>query len=253
MIYHFKAIIAYDGTDFHGWQIQDGPKTIAGSLEQAFTVVFNKSCTVVGASRTDAGVHALGQVARCTTDFYMPVERMRQLWNAVLPPAIVIRSLELVDYFHPCVDVYEKTYHYLLFLVRPLPCIARYGWHYSFIDQVDREKFVALLGHYQGTRDFASFCKQEPHQSTIRTVTSCSVKKLDRYKALLVTVKGPSFGRFQIRRMIGYALDIARRPTLAVDYIEELFRYPNHEQTLLKAEGAGLCLRKILYHQDSAV
>ena len=152
------------------------------------------------------------------------------------------------------IDVYYKIYLYNLFLEKPLPFISRYGWYYEFINHVDLEKFNKILQLYVGTHDFRSFCKLDPKENpndedknTIRTIDLIKIKKLPQYKCLQITVKGKSFLRFQIRRMIGYALDVARRKNLSVNYIKGLLDNPNSKQTLVKAKGQGLILRKIVY------
>lgn len=246
-----KAIISYDGTAYHGWQIQPHAPSVAAVLQKTFEKTFKKSIIIVGASRTDTGVHALGQVARCVIPEDSPApEQLLPAWNNILPHDILIRSLSVTDdSFHPCAKVREKTYYYLLFLKPPLPFIARYGWLYPFINEVDLVKFSSVLQCYQGTHDFASFCKQEPDRSTIRTINSVSIQRLRHWNALLVAIKGPGFGRFQIRRMIGYALDIARNSKYSVDYINELLKNPNPEQRLCKAGASGLCLKKIIYER----
>lgn len=247
----FKIILAYDGTDFHGWQVQPHAQTITSCLADTWQRVFNQPITIVGASRTDAGVHALGQVARfyAQPPEHLSCQELTRVWNSHLPPSIVIRHMgKTTSDFHPCTQVQQKTYYYVLFLRRPLPFVARYGWHYEFIDRVDKEKFYRGLQFYKGTYDFGSFCKIEDEKTTtIRTIDDISIKKIDHHNALLISIKGPGFARFQIRRMVGYALDVARRPNLAVDYIQDLLKNPNPEQTLLKADGRGLCLRKIIY------
>jgi tRNA pseudouridine38-40 synthase len=251
----YKIIVAYDGTDFHGWQIQPQDITITSCLQDAWRNLFGQPITLIGASRTDAGVHALGQVARffATPPATLSPEDIRTIWNSRLPASIHIRSLAKIDNpnFHPCANVKQKTYYYTLFLKRPLPHVARYGWHYCFIDQVNLETFYNGLQLYRGTHDFGSFCKiEDDRTTTIRTIDDISVKRFNNWNALMVTVKGPGFARFQIRRMIGYALDVARRPELGINYLKDVLQNPNPQQTLLKADGHGLCLRKVVYHND---
>jgi tRNA pseudouridine38-40 synthase len=249
----YKIIIAYDGTDFHGWQIQPHNVTITSCLQDAWFRIFKQHITIVGASRTDAGVHALGQVARFYADVPASLtdQQLQDLWNAHLPSSISIRSFCAINHFHPRAHVKQKIYYYTLFLKRPLPFVARFGSHYVFIDQVDLKKFSTILQLYRGTHDFGSFCKIEDKAiNTTRTIDEVCLKHLRHYNALLVVIKGQSFARFQIRRMIGYALDVARRPSLNIDYVSDMLRNPNPQQTLLKAEGCGLCLRKVIYHHD---
>jgi tRNA pseudouridine38-40 synthase len=249
----YKIIVAYDGTDFHGWQVQPHDISITSCLQDAWFRIFKQHITIVGASRTDTGVHALGQVARFYADVptHLTDQQLCTLWNTHLPSTISVRSLEKTVHFHPCANVQQKTYYYTLFLKRPLPFVARFGWHYVFIDRVDLKKFSDALQLYRGTHDFGSFCKVEDDAiNTVRTIDDIQIKRLSNHHALIVIIKGKSFARFQIRRMVGYALDIARRPSLSIDYISEMLKNPNPQQTLLKAEGCGLCLRKVIYHHD---
>jgi len=246
---NYSIIVAYDGTDFHGWQQQRGDITITSCMEEAWLKTFRHSINVFGASRTDAGVHALGQVARFRTDMTIEPERMLKAWNAALPPSIFIRSLALApDDFNPLKHVKQKTYYYTLFLQRPLPHVARFGWHYIFINQVDLNIFTRALQCYVGTHDFGSFCKKEyDDEPTIQTIDKIDLYSFKRWGALTVAIHGKSFAHFQIRRMIGYALDVARRPELSLDYLQEILKNPNPKQTLVKADPQGLCLRKVLY------
>jgi tRNA pseudouridine38-40 synthase len=245
-----KIIVAYDGTDFFGWQKQVKDVTISSTLEKSFYELFGQKITLIGCSRTDRGVHALWQVAifKCE-NLGISLEVMRVAWNNHLPSSILIRELsEASEDFHPCFDVLQKTYYYHLFLNRPLPFFARFGWHYKFIDKVDFEQFYQALQLYVGEHDFASFCKvDDDAKNTVRRVDSIHVEKITKFNMLCIVIKGPGFLRFQIRRMVGYALDVARRDDLSIEYLNGLLKNPDHRQTLTKAEGCGLCLRKVIY------
>lgn len=245
----YAIIVAYDGTDFHGWQQQPYDISVTSCLEHAWLKTFGHTINILGASRTDAGVHALGQVARFKTPFTADPQRILKAWNAKLPASIHIRSLTLApEAFNPRNNVIQKTYYYTLFLKRPLPMIARFGWYYPFIKDVDMQMFEKALQLYVGTHDFGSFCKKErDDESTVRTIDSIHLYNFKRWSALTVAIKGKAFGRFQIRRMIGYALDVARRPELSLEYLQGVLDNPNHQQTLTKADPQGLCLRKIVY------
>lgn len=245
---NYRTVIAYDGTNYKGWQVQPNAETICSTLQKSFLGVFKKKAIILGASRTDSGVHALGQVARIKTTLNIDSKKMLRSWNAGLPKDIVIRKLEKVPLeFHPMFNVDYKIYYYNLFLKKPLPFITRYGWHYEFIDIVNLEKFKKALQFYVGKHDFGSFCKLDKPENTIRTIDSIKLRRLPQYQCLQVIVKGKSFLHFQVRRMIGYALDVARRTNLSVNFIKKILENPNPRQSLLKAAGCGLILRKIVY------
>ena len=247
----YKIIVAYDGMDFYGWQIQPNDITIVSTLQGTFHALFADNVIITGASRTDAGVHALGQVARFSSNISITCERMKCAWNNALPKSILIRDIQKVDYlFNPRKNVAQKTYYYHLFYKKPLPIVSRYGWYFDYTDKVDWDQFHIILQLYKGQHDFASFCKVDEKGSTVRTVDSITTENVKRFGCLRITIRGRGFLRFQIRRMIGYALDVARRPDLSVDYIQHLLDTPNARQTLLKADGCGLMLRKIVYKEE---
>ena len=248
----YKITIAYDGSDFFGWQIQADQPTVTSTLCNTFKKTFGEEISMIGASRTDAGVHALGQIALFRSNITVCEQKMRDAWNNALPQSIRIRTLEKADEsFHPCKNVKQKTYWYILFLKPPLPLVARYGWYYPFMKRVDLNKFYQALKLYEGTHNFTSFCRIEDKQKNpIRSIDSITVKKWTHMNTLLVSIKGQSFLRFQIRRMIGYALDVAQRTDLPVEYIQELLDNPHPQQRLIKADGSGLCLRKVIYYDQ---
>ncbi|MBU1008008.1 tRNA pseudouridine(38-40) synthase TruA [Candidatus Dependentiae bacterium] len=244
----YKIVIAYDGTDFHGWQVQPSDETVMSVLEKTFTTAFSRSISLVGASRTDAGVHALGQVALCGTDLSISPDQIMYVWNNALPKSIVIRSIEQAPQdFHIFAHVSSKTYYYHLFYERPLPFIARYGWFWKFIESVDFEKFRNAMDCFVGEHDFRSFCKHENGQKTVRTIDSIAIEKYERFGAVRATIKSSGFLRYQIRRMVGAALDVARKRELPVDAISHHLKHPNDQQEFTRAAGCGLCLRKIIY------
>ncbi len=252
---YYKITISYDGTAFHGWQIQPRDITVCSALQDAWFRLMRERISILGASRTDAGVHAIGQIARFAANIppAAPIEQLRKAWNEHLPSGIYIRTFEQVPQsFHPCGNVLQKTYYYTLFLKKPLPFVERFGWYPAFMPHVDIDKFNQCLQRYVGTHDFASFCKvdQDDKKDTMRTIDSITLRKMSRWGILLVEIKGKSFVRFQIRRMVGYALDIAHRPTMQVEYLDELLKNPNPQQQLVKADAQGLCLRRIVYKRN---
>ncbi len=249
--FKYKLVIAYDGTDFHGWQVQPKDRTISSEMEKVYFSVFGEQIKLVGASRTDAGVHALGQVATFISDLNLNPGKIKTVWNAALPKTIHIRNLRLVDLkFNPLSSVSQKSYYYTLFLTRPLPFFSRYGWFYDFIDSVDWEKFIAILKLYEGTHDYGSFCKVEEGKNTVRKIDRILIRRFDHWKMVQIEIRAQSFLRYQIRRMIGYALDVARRRSIGKNFIKEILRKPNPQQELLKAPALGLCLRKIKYKNE---
>lgn len=251
---YFKILIAYDGTDFCGWQSQlNNNPTICVQMQKSFFKTFKQKISLVGASRTDSGVHAMGQVAKFRTELNLEPKIILEAWNSILPKSILIRQIEEIDNsFHPCKNVLQKTYYYNLFLKRPSPFVARFGWFCNYTSRIDLEKFDKALKLYIGEHDFRSFCKIDidEQKDSVRKIDFIGLQKYSKHNLLQVVIKGKSFLRFQIRRMVGYALDVARRPDLSIDYLKNILDNPSPYQKLIKAEGCGLILRKIDYKHD---
>ncbi len=246
---HYKFIVSYDGTDYCGWQEQKKRPSITSALKETFNSAFNKEISIVGASRTDAGVHALGQVALGRTDdLAIPAERLQRAWNNVLPAHIVIRSLDqALPSFHPFYNVEQKTYHYHFFLNRPLPFLSRYGWYYqSFVDNVILKK---ALNFFTGTHNFASFRNsQDSREDTVRTIDSISLTYIKRFKMYRITVKGQKFLRHMIRRLVGASMAVASvKNKASLDLLQEIMAAQNPNHFLPNAPAHGLLLYNITY------
>jgi tRNA pseudouridine38-40 synthase len=248
----YKIVVAYDGTDFCGWQVQPEVVTVASTLQRVFKGVFKEEIAVTGASRTDTGVHALGQVAKFYSSLDIDLTRMRDAWNSSLPKSILVRSIEKTNAdFHIFGDVIHKTYYYHLFYKRPLPFIAKYGWLWKFIDRVDFHLFEKALHCFIGEHDFRSFCKvDEVGCNTVRRINFIKIRKLEKFAAVQIEINGNGFLQYQIRRMLGAALDVSSKKNLSTEFLVEQLKYPCDQQELTKAESCGLCLRKIFYKKD---
>lgn len=244
----YKLTIAYDGTSYFGWQVQEHKPSIAKALNNAFKKVFKKDIKVLGASRTDAGVHALGQVARIKTDLAMPAEKLQWAWNNALPADISIYSLAQVeDTFNPFCNVAQKIYYYHFFIERPSPFIQRYGYFYPY--PLDLELLRTALQVFVGTHDFASFrSSEDQRENTIRTIDAITLDYLPRYKAYRISVIGQKFLRHMIRRIVGASLHVATKGENALLGLKKIIDARNPAHTLPNAPAQGLILRKIIYN-----
>lgn len=246
---NYKIVVAYDGTDFYGWQRQKHEsKTIVGVLESTFESVFGKTIALSGASRTDAGVHAAGQMASFMSDLAIEPEQMRHAWQNILPDSILIRSIAEVGLeWRPRGHVLQKVYYYHFFQERVLPFYARYGWYYH--RPVDLQKLQEALNVFIGTHDFRSFCTGQEYQSTITRIDSINIEYLSRFKAYRIIVKGPAFFRYMIRRIVGACLMVSASKTLPISHLESVLKEKNPEQMLYTAPAQGLLLYKIIYQE----
>jgi tRNA pseudouridine38-40 synthase len=246
MMNTYKIIIAYDGTSYHGWQYQPHSETVAGVLQAQFLRVFNESIVLVGASRTDAGVHALGQVAHFSTSLRVAPDVLHRVWSHVLPASIYLRSLKVADaFFHAQRDVQEKTYDYYFFVQRPLPFFARYGLYYR--SAIDVEKLEESLKLFVGVHDFRSFCTGYDQEHTIRSITSITVVYVKAWRAYRIRIKGPRFLRYMLRRIVGACLEVSASSEYIPSDLQGALAAKNPEQPFTTAPPHGLVLRKILY------
>jgi len=243
----YKLIIAYDGTDYNGWQQQPNAPTIEDTLKKRFYAAFQTPVKILGASRTDSGVHALGQVASCTTELDIEPEKLRKAWNNVLPPSIVIRKLtDVPEDFHPHKDVGYKIYYYHFFLQRPLPFVQRYGTY--LWKQIDLEKLEKILQVFVGTHDFRSFCTgDDMGNNTVRTIESANIEYLDNFKAYRIAIKGPSFLRYMIRRIVGACFEVASKEDMSIDVLQKALAEKDPCQLLPTSPAKGLLMYTIKY------
>ncbi len=249
MLQPYAIVVSYDGTDYYGWQEQKYEQTVAGTLQEVFYRVFQQEIKVVGASRTDAGVHALGQVCRFYANLDIPSEHMRTVWNASLPRDIHIRSLNCAKpQFHPQHNINTKTYYYHIVPERPLPFIARYSWWLRYPLQVSL--LQAALQEFVGTHDFRSFCSGNyADRSTVCTIYRIDVRWLSRYRVYQIRCVGNRFLQHMVRRIVGAACDVAcgrvQQQALAQALAER-----DPQQHFMTAPGHGLLLRRITYQGE---
>lgn len=238
--------LSYDGFDYHGWQFQPNRVTIAGILHHEFESIFNTPVRLIGASRTDAQVHALGQVALVDTTAEMDPYELMHIWNRRLPRDIHIRSCIVAPHdFFPFSNVVQKTYYYHFFTKRPLPFYARYGLKCTRAVNLDRlQEGLAL---FVGTHDFRSFCTGFEQDSTVRTIDSISVVFVPQYQAYRIVVQGKSFLHHMIRRIVGACLYTAMYPNRTCEQLREALLARDPHQQLPNAHGHGLLLRRIIY------
>ncbi len=175
-----KLTVAYDGTNYHGWQVQPNADTIEGELNKAISELTGEQIEVIGASRTDAGVHALGNVAVFDTESRIPGEKFSYALNQRLPEDIIIQKSEEVDRdFHPRYQECRKTYEYTILNRRfPLP-EYRNTAHFDY-GNLDIEAMKKACKAFIGEHDFAGFCSAGAQvKTTVRTIYSLEVECME--------------------------------------------------------------------------
>lgn len=211
--------VAYDGTNYHGWQLQPNAATIEGELNRALCALTGEEIVVTGASRTDAGVHALGNVAVFDTTSRIPAEKFSYALNQRLPEDIVIQSSKQVaDDFHPRHCDCRKTYEYDI-LNRTFPLPAYRNTAYFLYGTLNIEAMRQACQAFLGEHDFASFCAAGAQvQTTVRTIYSLEVECRPLTEAnvgsadqlLTIRVKGNGFLYNMVRIIAGTLVEVGR-------------------------------------------
>ncbi|MGH9721567.1 MAG: tRNA pseudouridine(38-40) synthase TruA [Bryobacteraceae bacterium] len=204
-----KVTLAYDGTDFHGWQVQPSLPTIQGTIETVVSEIEGAPVAVAGSGRTDAGVHALAQVAAFTIANPIPLSNLRKAINRLLPPSIrVFTAEEVADEFHPRFQAVAKTYEYRVWRGEVCsPFEWRYVHHYPF--PLDVEKIVEMAPLLEGEHDFSAFAASDESdregESKVRKVFS-SQARIEGPR-LVYRVRGSGFLKHMVRNVVGMLLE----------------------------------------------
>jgi len=207
-----KIEVAYDGTEYHGWQVQPGLPTIQGTLEQVISEIEGKPVQVAGSGRTDAGVHALAQVAAFSIENPIPAGNLLRAANRLLPFDIrIVRVEEVAADFHPRFDAKAKTYEYRIFRGEICPPFERrYLYHHPYPLNVDEMTRLAPL--LEGEHDFTAFAatddRDELGGSKVRTIF-CSRLALEGDR-LIYSVRGSGFLKHMVRNVVGVLLEIGK-------------------------------------------
>ena len=235
-------IVAYDGTEYHGWQVQPNARTIEGELNRCLSELLQEDIQVIGASRTDAGVHAKGNIAVFDTDARMPAEKISYALNQRLPKDIVIQKSCQVDAdFHPRHCDTRKTYSYHIYRGEfPMPLRTRYSY-FTYVP-LDVTKMREAAAFFLGEHDFKSFCSANTQvESTVRTIEFLDVTEDDQ--ELVITIRGNGFLYNMVRIIAGTLVDVGRG-FLAVADIPNILKACNRERAGQTLPACGLVLEK---------
>jgi tRNA pseudouridine38-40 synthase len=207
----FKLTIAYDGTGFIGWQRQATGTSIQGLLEDALSELDERAVTVTGAGRTDAGVHARGQVATATLDRDIDAASVIRAVNIRLPPTVRVLEASLApDGFHPRFDARLKTYRYRIWNADVMcPFERSFAWHLPM--KLDAGSMAEAAAMLCGTHDFAAFQGTgSDTQTTVRTVLRSSVERDEDGPLVVYDADGEGFLRHMVRNVVGTLVEIGR-------------------------------------------
>jgi tRNA pseudouridine38-40 synthase len=238
----YIAKISYTGTHFQGWQSQKNQHTIQDSIEKALSHIFKKEQRIIGASRTDSGVHALGQVCIFKAP-RLDTSRLQNIINNILPDDIFLYSVkENIFNIHPRFDAIKKIYEYKFSYNKQRPDIARYVHHEKkYI--ISKNDFSQYSNLFIGTHDFRSFCSEEKDKNTVRQIFDISLDfKDDIY---CVTFIGNGFLRYMIRRLLGAIIECNAEKKL--ETLQKIFLKKDNKNNLYSMPAKGLILKDIIY------
>lgn len=249
MVRRLKLTVEYDGTDFHGYQVQGkGERTVQSVLGEAVSILVPREMiTLCGAGRTDIGVHALGQVVSLETENALPIERWGIALNSLLPPDLsVAKAEEAAPDFHARFSAKQRTYGYLIWTRRTRSAIwGRYSLHVRRALDIDAMREAASL--LIGTHDFASFARAggNPGRTTTRDLRKLSVRPMRN--GLLVTATANGFLRTMVRNLVGALVTVGTGELPPAALKEILALQDRARNPIPPAAPQGLCLLRVDY------
>jgi tRNA pseudouridine38-40 synthase len=248
---NFKVVLAYDGSEFSGWQLQPDAPTIQGALASAIGRVTGEKVLPQGSGRTDAGVHALAQVASFAIESGIPAENLGKALNGNLPASIrVLEVVQVADGFHARKSARAKTYRYRVYrgTICP-PFLARYVWHYPY--PLDEDAMAAAGGWVIGEHDFTSFAAVDPERgreggtvSNVREIFASSWVR--QGQEFVYHVRGTGFLHHMVRNLVGTFL-LVGKGTLKPGDISEILGARSRSAAGATAPGNGLFLVGVEY------
>lgn len=240
---NYKLTLCYDGTGFSGWQRQPGKRTVQGAIEEALAKICGKKITVIGAGRTDAGVHARGQVANFKAGLRLEQDEILRALNALLPKDVRILSVRKVPAeFNARKTAKSKVYQYRIYNSRLIsPFVLRYVLHRP--SRLDVEKMDEAARLFVRRDDFTAFSSNRLLHP-VREVYCSEVRK--KGKEIIYTIEANGFLRYMVRTIAGTLIEVGRGK-IDPCQVEEAFRKRDRSLAGPTAPARGLCLVKVKY------
>lgn len=237
--------VAYDGSNYHGWQLQPNAVTIESVLNETLSELFHEEIKVIGASRTDAGVHALGNIAVFDTNSRMPADKVAYALNQRLPEDIKIQaSCQVADDFHPRHQNSMKTYEYRILNTEfPVPTERLYA-HFTYVP-LNIDLMEEAAAYLEGEHDFKSFCSVNTAvESTVRIIYQIRVEKVNN--TVVIRVTGNGFLYNMVRIIAGTLIEVGRGKIEPIQ-IRDILSAKDREAAGPTAPANGLTLVEYRY------
>jgi tRNA pseudouridine38-40 synthase len=260
---NIKLTLAYDGTDYCGWQMQPGQPTVQGAISDVLENLTGQRLQIQGAGRTDAGVHAAGQVANFKTEAELSADEFQRAFNALLPESIrIVAAEQVAPDFHARWSAVAKTYRYRIFRGRVVsPFLWRYVQHDPF--PLDFDAMAEAARKFEGQHDFTSFAAstgsedEDRDRMTTRVIYRSEITRVASGDSVysaeewVYTVRGKSFLRSMVRKIVGTLLDVGRGK-LRPENIAELFELRDRSKSGPTMPPQGLCLAEVEYPEGGS-
>lgn len=267
---YVAALVAYDGTDFHGFQLQPNVPTVQAALEVALQACSGEACRIVGSGRTDTGVHANGQAVAVHVPWRHSLRDLQRAWNAHLPPSVTVRRLRLAPgCFHPRFSALHRTYRYTVFdqpdvrieepLPRHSPLIERFALYVR--QELDWNAMNVGAQYLVGEHDFATFGQPPQGEQTVRYLyhaewqaVQANLPLFDSYagRQLVFTVTANAFLRQMVRNLVGTLLAVGSGQW-SPDAVQAALHAKDRRRCAPPAPPHGLVLEKVLYPSTLAL
>ena len=241
-----KIIIEYEGTDYHGWQCQADLPTVQKTIEDAIRKITREDVKITGSGRTDAGVHAIGQVANFFIETQMDTDTLRKALNSTLPRDIsIIKTQEVPDGFHAQFSSRSKVYEYRIFNRPHPPALQRNRvWHIQ--EKLDTKKMREAAAYLEGTHDFSVFATADiTVKTTVRTVKRVHVRKT-REGIISVEIEADGFLKRMVRMITGTLVETGRGK-LSPEGFAQILAEGQKTKNVFTAPPGGLFLKKVIY------
>ncbi len=243
---NIKITLEYDGTNYSGWQIQKNTnQTIQQILQEALTIINKSPVKITGAGRTDAGVHALGQVANFRFDVNVPIERIPAAINSLIPEDIVCRSAQEVPMeFHARFDTRGKKYRYRIYN-QLLPSVFLRNYAYHFKHSMDLSVMKKAAGYLEGTHDFKAFqASGSPIIDTVRTIFKVEI--IEKKPEIWLEISGNGFLYNMVRIIVGTLIETAMG-NISINEFKNILVSGDRKRAGFTAPAHGLTLVKVYY------
>jgi len=244
-MYNYKLTIQYDGTDYNGWQSQPDGNTIQDKLINAIEKITQTKINLIGSGRTDAGVHALGQVANFKIEDQLDIFKFKHALNSLLESTIAVKKIEKVDEnFHSRFDAKKRSYFYLISKNKN-PFYFKYSYNYHSLNKVNVSQLNRISKAFLGEHDFTSFCKKKTETEN----KVCNIKDVrwrETKDFFIFKIEADRFLHGMVRTIVGTILQTAIKK-LDVDFISEIIKLQNRDSSGESVSAKGLFLFKVKY------